>query len=317
MNRTIQIVLIVAILAIAAVVLYDSLSTRIDKRPDNPYQYSVEEFKPVDESLLSHREVRQIEVDNPVAFNWQNGKLFLLSGNNLQVITPEGQELLNKRIDPNPGSILVDKDEQIIILFENYLVALDSEGNELYRSEMLDENSLLTSLAISGEMLFVADAGKRQVWILNKQLEVMESFRGESGVSALHGFILPSLHFHLAVNEEDELWITNPGMHRIQNYSLTGRLRRDWGEPSFGVEGFSGCCNPYYFAFLSDGRFVTSEKGIIRVKIYRESGELESVVAPAVMFPNGERAPAIAVDEQDQIWLLDFDKKMLRLFRPV
>lgn len=317
MNRTIQILLIVAILVIAAVVLYDSLSTRIDKRPDNPYQYSVAEFKPVDESLLSHREVRQIEVDNPVAFTWKNEKLFLLSGNNLQVITPEGRELLNRSIDTNPQSILVDHDEQIIITFENYLMALDSEGNELYRSEMLYEGSLLTSMAISGETLFVADAGNRKVWMLNKELEVLDSFKGESGVSALHGFILPGMHFHLAVNEEDELWITNPGVHRIQNYSLTGRLRRDWGQPSFGVEGFSGCCNPYYFTFLSDGKFVTSEKGIIRVKIYRESGELESVVAPAEMFPNGEKAPAIAVDEQDQIWLLDFDKKMLRLFRPV
>ena len=317
MNRTIQIVLIIAILAIAAVVLYDSLSTRMEKRPDNPYQYSVEEFKPVDESFISHREVRQMEVDNPVAFTWKNGKLFLLAGNNLQVVTPQGQELLNTRIGDNPQFVQVGKEEIIIVGFENYLVAMDPQGNELYRSEMLDENSLLTSLAISGETLFVADAGKRQVWILNNELEVIESFRGESGVSALHGFILPSLHFHIAVNEEDELWITNPGMHRIQNYSLTGRLRRDWGQPSFGLEGFSGCCNPYYFAFLSDGRFVTSEKGIIRVKIHRESGEMESVVAPAALFPNGEKAPAIAVDDQDNIWLLDFDQKLLRLFRPV
>lgn len=317
MNKKIQILLIVAILAIAGIVLYDSLSTRVDKRPDNPYQFSVEEFKVVDESLLSHQEVRRIEVENPVALAWQNGKLFLLSGNNLQVISPQGRELLNRQVGNNPRAVLVVGDEQIIIAFENYLVAKDAEGNELFRSEILDEQSLITAIARSGETLFVADAGRRQVWLLNRELEVTDRFRGESGVSSMHGFILPSLHFHMAVNAENELWITNPGLHSIQNYSLSGRLRRFWGEPSFANEGFSGCCNPYYFAFLSDGRFVTSEKGIIRVKIYRESGELESVVAPADWFPNGEKAPAIAVDDQDNIWLLDFDKKMLRLFTPV
>ena len=316
MDKKIKILLIVVILGVAGVVLYDSLSTRIDKRPDNPWQYDVEEFKSVDEKLLSHREVRRIEIDEPVALAWQNGKLFLLAGNSLQIITPEGRELLNKRIDQGPRSVWVGQNENIIVAFENYLVKYDSSGEELKRSPILDDESLISSVVISDDIIFASDAGRRSVWRLNNELEIMDDFRGESGFSAFHGFILPSLHFHMAVNAENELWITNPGVHSIQNYSQLGRLRRFWGEPSFANEGFSGCCNPYYIAFLSDGRFVTSEKGIIRVKIYRESGELESVVAPAELFPKGEKAPAIAVDDQDNIWLLDFNKNMLRLFRP-
>ena len=317
MDKKIKILLIVVILGVAGVVLYDSLSTRIDKRPDNPWQYDVEEFKTVDEKLLSHREVRRIEIDEPVALAWQNGKLFLLAGNSLQIITPEGRELLSKRLDQNPRSIWVMQDENIIVAYENYLVMYDGSGEELKRSPILDDESLISSVVISDDIIFASDAGRRSVWRLNNELEIIDDFKGESGFSAFHGFILPSLHFHMAVNAENELWITNPGVHSIQNYSHSGRLRRFWGEPSFANEGFSGCCNPYYIAFLSDGRFVTSEKGIIRVKIYRESGELESVVAPAELFPKGEKAPAIAVDDQDNIWLLDFDKNMLRLFRPV
>jgi hypothetical protein len=102
MDKKIKVLLIVVILGVAGVVLYDSLSTRIDKRPDNPWQYEVEEFKSVDEKLLSHREVRRIEIDEPVALAWQNGKLFLLAGNSLQIITPEGRELFSKRLDQNP-----------------------------------------------------------------------------------------------------------------------------------------------------------------------------------------------------------------------
>jgi len=91
-------------------------------------------------------------------------------------------------------------------------------------------------------------------------------------------------------------------------------LRGGWGEGSFGPEGFSGCCNPTYFAFLSDGSFVTSEKGLVRVKIHRESGEFLSYVAPPSSFEKGNVAPAIAIDEQDNIILLDFEQLMIRIF---
>ena len=163
-------------MGLAGVVLYDSLSTRIDKRPDNPWQYDVEEFKSVDEELLSHIEVRRIEIDEPVALAWQNGKLFLLAGNSLQIITPEGRELLNKRIDHGPRSIWVGKDENIIVAYENYLVMYDGSGDELKRSSILDDESLISSIAISDDIIFAADAGKRSAWKLNNELEVMDEF---------------------------------------------------------------------------------------------------------------------------------------------
>lgn len=318
MTQKIKILLIIAIGVIAAVVLYDSLSTRMDRRPANPFEYNVDEFKVVDESLVSYREARQIHIEEePKALTYHDEKLFLLTTSRILVLSPAGRELLSKSIDPNPARITVSEDGEIVLGYENYLVTMDAQGNEKYRSEVFGEKSLFTSVAVLGEEIMVANGGEREVWVFNRELEKTGSFKGESGVSALHGFILPSLHFDMNVNDEGELWVTNPGLHRIQNYSAGGRLRGHWGEPSFGLEGFSGCCNPYFIDFLSDGRFVTSEKGIIRVKIHKESGELESVVAAPDKFPNGKTAPALAVDSQDNVWLLDFDKKMLRLFIPV
>ncbi len=317
MNRVILILILIAILVVAGVVLFDSFSSRVDQRPDNPYEYDIDEYKIVNEDLISYRETRQIEIENPKAFTYYNGNLYLLSENHLQVIRPDGTELMKKSIDPNPSGIVLSTEGVILIAFRNYLVSYTPEGDEIDRSEILSGESLYSSVAITGTSIFVADAGKKEVVVFDKQLNQTGSFKGESGVSATHGFILPSSHFHLAVNTSDELWVVNPGMHRIQNYALNGRLRGDWGIPSFTLEGFSGCCNPSYFAFLSDGRFVTSEKGMVRVKIYKESGELESVVAAPNSFSNSEKAPAVAIDENDNVWLLDFDKKMLRFFKPV
>lgn len=317
MNRLIQILILLAILVVAGVVLFDSFSSRVGQRGDNPYEYDIEEYKVVDDNLISYRETRQIEIEAPKAFTYHNGNLYLLSENHLQVIRPDGAELIKKNIDPNPSGVVVSPEGVIFVAFRNYLVSYTQGGQEIDRSTIQNEESLYSSLTLTGNTVFVADAGKKEVLVFDRQLHQSGSFKGESGVSAAHGFILPSAHFHMAVNASEELWVVNPGLHRIQNYALNGRLRGDWGKPSFSIEGFSGCCNPSYFAFLSDGRFVTSEKGMVRVKIYKESGELESVVAAPESFPNGEKAPAVAIDDNDNIWLLDYDKKMLRLFSPV
>lgn len=82
------------------------------------------------------------------------------------------------------------------------------------------------------------------------------------------------------------------------------------------TEGFSGCCNPAHFTFLPDGRFVTSEKGLVRVKTYKPSGEFDGVVAAPVKFNEEGKAPDIATDAAGNVYALDFDKKMIRVFEP-
>jgi hypothetical protein len=319
MNNKIRLLLILAIILIVAMALFEYRSAQVDNRPDNQFEYNVEAFKVVEENLISHREARQIDIEigEPKAFTYHNENIYLLTENHLQVFAADGREVLIKVLIANPSSISVANDGTIVIAFENYLVTYDPEGVEINRSESFGDKSLFTAMAISGGSVFVADAGEKQVLTFNMQMEKTGSFKGESGFSAIHGLIVPSLHFDLAVNGDEELWVVNPGIHSVQNYSVDGRLRGHWGTPSFHLQGFSGCCNPSFIAFLSDGRYVTSEKGIIRVKVHKSSGEFESVVASPEKFPNGSRAPALAVDENDNVLVLDFDKKMIRLFRPV
>ena len=75
------------------------------------------------------------------------------------------------------------------------------------------------------------------------------------------------------------MWVVNPGMHAFENYEFDGDLRAFWENTSMKIDGFSGCCNPAHFTFLPDGSFVTSEKGLVRVKVHKPSGELLGVVA--------------------------------------
>jgi len=315
-QKWINLLLLLAVVLIAGIIVADYLSTRPGRRPPNPYAFDVSEYELVDKSLVSYREVRQIRVADavPVHLAARGKELYLLTAGALQVLTPAGEETGSFPLPAPPRCMTVTPGNILIIGFDDHLAAYTPTGELLYRSAPADGNARLTAVAAANGMVFAADAGNKQIIAFNEQLEQLHAFKGESGVSDLHGFILPSAHFDLAVNPTGELWVVNPGLHLLQNYEPDGRFRRHWGKPSFDIEGFSGCCNPSHIAFLPDGRMITSEKGLVRIKIYKESGELESVVAPPDAFKNGKFAPAIAVMGRNTIAALDYDRKMIRIF---
>ncbi len=51
------------------------------------------------------------------------------------------------------------------------------------------------------------------------------------------------------------------------------------GTRGAGLGDFFGCCNPAHLAIMPDGRFITSEKGVPRVKVYSDTGEFQQAVA--------------------------------------
>lgn len=317
-KKWINLILLLTLGVIAVVVVADYLSSRPGKRPPNPFAFDVSEYESVDDSQISHREIRQIKIADSKAVHiaCHNDHIYLLTTEYLQVLTPNGQEVSRFALEQTPNSLFVCPEKDVFIAFENFLASYQPDGEMIHQSDPAPDNTSFTSIVVLDTLVFAADAGNKQVMIYNRNLEYIESFKGESGVSSVHGFILPSLHFDMAANPDNELWVVNPGLHSIQNYALDGRFRRQWGEPSFGPEGFSGCCNPSYIRFLPDGRLLTSEKGLVRIKIYKESGALESVVAPPEVFKNSHQAPAIATTASNLIVALDFDKSMIRIFEP-
>ena len=80
------------------------------------------------------------------------------------------------------------------------------------------------------------------------------------------------------------------------------------------LDGFSGCCNPSHIAMLSDGSFVTSEKGIERVKIHLPTGEFKCVVAGPDQFIAGTTDLDLAADTKDRIYVSDPRKGLVRIF---
>jgi hypothetical protein len=118
----------------------------------------------------------------------------------------------------------------------------------------------------------------------------------------------------VAIDPDGFLWVANTGRHSLENYTEEGDLRSSWGEFSMEIEGFCGCCNPSHFVILDDGSFVTSEKGIARVKVYNRLGNVVSVVAGPDQFAEGTVGLDLAKDSSQRIYVLDPQKKAVRIF---
>lgn len=318
MKRTSIILIIIALaLAITGLVVLDFLGGRPDRRPPNPYELNLDEFRSVEKNLITYTETLDLQLNDSekkgIAF--AGGTIWLVADNYLQAISPDGRELLKSDLPESPGCIAVGG-SRLYIGFRNRIRVYDTGGVVLAVWDSLEQNTLLTSLAVRDSFIFAADAGRRRVLRYKTDGTFLGDFEGKRDANDLHGFILPSPYFDLAITPDGELWVVNPGKHAFENYSFSGNLRGYWEKASSGIEGFSGCCGPAHMAAMPDGSFATSEKGIVRIKIHKASGELASVVAPPNLFPGGSVAPDLAVDEDNVIYALDFERKMIRIFKP-
>jgi hypothetical protein len=245
-----------------------------------------------------------------------NDKIYVAGDNKVKIVSVSGNLLAELSFPFNPVVLEVN-DDRIYLAVKNQVFVYNEAGNLVAEWQPFDDNSLFTAIAAVDDYVFIADAGKRKIYRYSKEGKVLNEIDGKAVEGALHGFIIPSPSFDIGINSENELWAVNPGLHSLENYTFDGKLRGHWNSSGVHTEGFSGCCNPGHFTFLSDGRFVTSEKGLVRIKIYRPSGEFEGVVAAPVKFAAEGHAPDVAADSENNIYALDFDTKMIRVFVPV
>ncbi len=314
-NKGIILFLILLAAVIVAVMVADWYSKRPDKMKPNKFEYSVDQFKEVPEELIQYKETKNFNIafKSPKGITVENDKIYLVGDQKLKIIDLTGKLINEIELDDNPKTVEVAGDS-IFVAFKNHIRVIDETGNLYNEWQLETENSMITALAIHGESVFVADAGTRKIIRFSKSGEKLNEIDGKANEDAAHGFIVPSPCFDIDINIEGDLWVVNPGLHALENYTDDGNLREHWKSSGINIEGFSGCCNPAHFTFLPDGSFVTAEKGMVRIKIYKPSGEFSGVVAPPKKFTDEGQAPDLAVDSSGKIYALDFDRKVLRVF---
>ncbi len=295
------------------------------------FVYDINELAKIDPNLILYEEsAKPIETafnaSHAIAIGTEN-RIYIAGDQAIRVFIDNGNLQSEIKLPSAPRCLTVADDARIYVGMKNYIEVYDGQGKRLVTWQSLGDDAVLTSIAVSRNDVFVADAGNRIVLRYNTQGKLINRIGQKDTDKNIPGFVIPSPYFDLAVAPDGLLRVVNPGRHRIEAYTFEGDLEFWWGKFSTDVEGFCGCCNPVNFAILEDDSFVTSEKGLIRVKTYDADGSFVGVVAGpeqlvegnvslACLFPEGCQSGGfdVAVDTEGRIYVLDTIQNVVRIF---
>ena len=281
---------------------------------DNTFYSQTED---VDDKLIGYKEVSGIGIEagklHALAVG-RNDYIYVLVDEKLLILNSNGAEQMAVQLSKAGHCVTVAENGIIFIGFKQHIEVLQNNGEQLATWKKINDKSYITSLALAGKFLFVADAGTRNVWKIDLNGNLSSSIGAENKQEGIPKLIVPSPYFDLASAKDGSLWVVNPGRHKLENFNVDGKLKSMWGESSPDIEGFCGCCNPTHIALLRDGSFVTSEKGHVRVKVYSPKGSFRCFVASEKEFIERTKGLDLAIDSKDNVLVLDPQMKKIRIF---
>lgn len=224
------------------------------------------------------------------------------------VFAADGKLLKTIPLDAQALSMTIAPGGIIYAATENQISAIPSGGGlPVKKWQPLGGKAILTSLAADDKHVFAADAGNRLVYVYDHDGRQVNTVKGNDG------FKIPSPYFDVVSDGNGGFWAADTGRHQLGNYTAAGRFIAMWQADK--DNGFLGCCNPAHFQLMSKGRIVTSEKGLVRIRVFGPDGKLEGEVCGQEAFePGCTTGHSIAVDGGDRIIVLDPAEKALRIF---
>ena len=279
--------------------------------------YDVSQFRKIEPKLLLFDAAARIPVTvrepRGVAAG-ADGRIYVAGADAVEVFDSNGKAASRFALSAAAGCIAVDADGVASVGLRDRVDTFDPGGKRRGTWEALGADAVLTSIAVAAADVFVADAGNRRVHRFDRAGK-RTGILGDTPVDGRpNGFLVPSPYFDVAVGPNAELWVVNPGEQRVENCTYDGRMKSMWGQSSMAIDGFCGCCNPSHIAIRADGAFVTSEKGLPRVKLYDPKGVFLGVVAGPEDFAEGTVGLDLAVDARGRVLVLDPTAGCVRVY---
>jgi hypothetical protein len=318
------------VIAVVAVVSLDVIG-RKGSGLGKEFTYDIQKLASIDPKLILYEESAgaiqtSFAASHGIAVD-SKGSIYVAGDKAIRVFGRSGDLLSEIKLAAEPSCLTVVADGTMYIGLKDHVEVYDAQGQRQANWDSLGTDAILTSVAASGDNVFVADAGNRVVVRYDTAGKIIGHIGKKDSTRNVPGFVIPSPYFDVAVPRDGLLRVVNPGCRRIEAYTFDGDLEFWWGEPSAAIEGFCGCCNPANIAVLPDGGYVTCEKGLVRVKVYSSEGEFVGVVAgPSQLVRGGEcrvcDLPAecqaggfdVAVDQAGRVFVLDTIKNVVRTF---
>jgi hypothetical protein len=287
----------------------------------NPFAYDVERLRKTDPKLIHYEQVGHFASPGPDPRRIVIGpedRVYIAAGNAVSVLDRDGTRVIDVGLGAAARCVAVAGDGTLYAGVRDHVEVFDRKGKRLATWDSPGKRTWFTGLAVGENDVFAADAGNRVVLRYDKSGKVTGRIGEKNKERNIPGLIMPSPYLDVKLARDGLLRVNNTGRHRVEAYTPSGDLEFSWGKPTSAIEGFCGCCNPVGLAMLPDGRYVTCEKGLPRVKVYSAEGAFESVVAGPESFVENAKATFVkgtedcrlggldaAVDSQQRIYILD------------
>lgn len=281
------------------------------------------------------------DVQEPTCFFTAQDKFYIGEGQppSLLEFSSDGTLLQTIPLESEPIAVVIGGAGQlfegkIIVSHRTSIAVYSPDGQQESLWRMPGEKPAVWSLALSEDSLYVADSGERVVYRFDGDGSLIQTIGGPpddgndgSDADGFGGFAVYKAPIMLAVSPKTGLLhVTNPGKHKIEIFTSDGHWEPSlsWGYVSSDIVGFSGCCNPVSLLILDDGRVVTAEKSIVRVKVYQTNRRLDCFVAgPEVLDRKPQNVPQLesfrltAVHNDRTLFLGAMSGKEIAVFDPV
>jgi hypothetical protein len=307
----------VAIIGIA-IAYFFFLGTSDFPEPGMALEYDTKEFEALDkvESQFAEQAPIPVDIASPHALAVGNDKLYVAGKDAIAVYGQDDKVASTLPVSGTPNCIAAAADGGLYVGLKDRVLVLDPEGHKKAEWDEFTPRSYLTAIAVTGSDVYVADAGKRVVTRFDQDGKPQARIGEKNLDKDIPGLEAPSPYLDLAVNDEGHLWVVNPGKLGLERYESDGDIVTSWYRQTvLKLEGFPGCCNPTHIAFTSKGDLITTEKGLVRIKMFDvTSGEFHGLVAGASLFPREQSVRDLAVDSRDRILVLDPQRNAVRVF---
>ncbi|MEI8140561.1 MAG: PQQ-binding-like beta-propeller repeat protein [bacterium] len=280
-------------------------------------QYDLAAIKKTDTNLLIRSHVQWIKpsLSNLTALAVDRAdRIIVGSMSAIEILSAQGTPITSISLSEPVRCLATSTQGDIFVGLNNHVEVFDQTGTRKAVWKRPDPKSMLTSIAVSSTHVFVADCANRIVWRFTLAGETAGQIGQKDQDQRKEGFVVPSAFFDLAVAADESLWVVNPGLHRLEHFSVEGAFLGCWGNFSMEAPGFCGCCNPSNMALTSEGEFITSEKHIVRVKQYDTKGQLKGVISDQEDWPDKAVGLDLAVDSKGRILVLDPTADVIRVY---
>jgi hypothetical protein len=240
-------------------------------------------------------------------------RIYALADNEIRVFEPSGMFLRSWMAPDKAACLAIAADQRIYVGSGNRVEIFNANGEHTGEFAIGEAKQAvdITAIKLFQGNILVADAAARII----RRFDASGKPRGVIGDKNKTGsFILPNKSLDIDVDGKGVVRATDTGRHQVSSWTIEGAPLGIFGK--FGMTDpadFVGCCNPVNLSTTPDGKIVTGEKMVARVKVYDPDGKLLAVIGPEHFDPNCVHIH-LAVDSKGRILAADPGKREIMVF---